>query len=335
MKPGTRTIHAFCSAKGGVGKSTLAVACAKLLAAGGRRCVLIDADLTGTSLADGLRLCAPEVVTKPDGRADLDAAPRGYLDRDATLRLRAGRERARASEPLPPAFLNDALLHGHERWLDGEGAVAECNIATILWKHERDDGVLYVPSSPLRPDVKVALGWLYYEERHAWIQRMTWLIDGMVQQMPELTDIVLDLPPGLFGFADEVLSLLSHLDAGIALPPGYPETWGTGGVLWRARPFLVTTPDRNDLAVALGYFLERRADLPSLTLLINNRINEPIEEIVKDAGKLFGIVAPGALESVGYHDSLALVFSRTGDLQASSIPDLRRPLGLTEQEGAS
>lgn len=337
MKHGTRTIHAFCSAKGGVGKSTLAVACAKLLAAGGRRCVLIDADLTGTSLADGLRLCAPDVVLKPDGSADLEAAPRGYLDRETTLKRRAGRERAgRSSEPLPPPFLNDALLHGHERWLDGEGALDECNITAIMWRHERDDGVLYVPSSPLRPDIRVALGWLYYEERHAWIQRMAWLLDGMVQQMPALTDFVLDLPPGLFGFADEVLSLLSHLDAGIPLPPGYPETWGAGGEGWRARPFLVTTPDRNDLAVALRYFLERRTDLPSLTPLINNRVNEPIEEIVEDLRKLFGIVvAPNAVESVGYRDSLAMVFSRTSDLQASSIPDLRRPLGLTEEEGAS
>ena len=72
------TPHAFASAKGGVGKSTLAVACAKLIASeAGRRCVLVDADMTGTSLADGLKLCAPDVTAGRDGRPKSDAAPTG------------------------------------------------------------------------------------------------------------------------------------------------------------------------------------------------------------------------------------------------------------------
>lgn len=55
----TVSLHAFCSTKGGVGKSTLAVAWTELLRVDGRRCVLLDADLTGSSLADGLDLCSP------------------------------------------------------------------------------------------------------------------------------------------------------------------------------------------------------------------------------------------------------------------------------------
>src|SRR5262245_46570481 len=44
------TLHAFSSIKGGVGKSTLAVVAANLLARRGRRCLVVDVDLIGTSL---------------------------------------------------------------------------------------------------------------------------------------------------------------------------------------------------------------------------------------------------------------------------------------------
>src|SRR5580698_1045668 len=98
------TLHVFCSAKGGVGKSTLAIACARLLAEASRTVVLIDADLTGTSLADGLCLCAPEVARRPDGRLDFDAAPTGrHLTREATVAQRNARRDAGAWEDQPPA----------------------------------------------------------------------------------------------------------------------------------------------------------------------------------------------------------------------------------------
>src|SRR5688572_6722323 len=52
--------YSFHSVKGGVGKSTLAVLTALTLARRpGARVTLIDMDLTGTSLADALRLEAP------------------------------------------------------------------------------------------------------------------------------------------------------------------------------------------------------------------------------------------------------------------------------------
>jgi hypothetical protein len=156
MNNAPKTIYAFCSAKGGTGKTTLAVACAKLLAADGRVPVLIDADVTGTSIADGLRLCAPKVTRRADGMIDLKAPPTGYFSRAQTLELR----RARAvtswtTVPPPPTYLNDALTHNCGDW-------EECNVASLLWKHEKEDGVLYVPSSALLRDVGIALGWLYY-----------------------------------------------------------------------------------------------------------------------------------------------------------------------------
>ncbi len=309
----TQTIYAFCSAKGGVGKSSLSVACAKLLAAEGRTCVLIDADLTGTSLADGLRLCAPQVTLRDNGTVNLNAPPTGYLDRAATLELR----RARAAfswttVPPPPAFLNDALTHdcGDATTLQYK----ECEIATVLWQHEQDDGVLYVPSSPLDRDVGIALGWLYYEERHAWIRRMSWLIEGMRKQIPGLMDVVIDLPPGLFGFADEMLTLLSHLGSGEALPVGYPPTWNTPDGHWKTRPFLVMTSDRNDVAAGCAYYVRRRKDFPALVPLIN-RCSEGIESIVASARELFGVMlTPEMFEQVGEIREMQQIFTRVGDL---------------------
>ncbi|WP_437663268.1 P-loop NTPase [Sorangium sp. So ce1182] len=260
MEHRTITLHAFCSAKGGVGKSTLAVACARLLADSGRRCVLIDADLTGSSIADGLRLCAPE---RPGGPLDLGAPGTGrYLTRAETVQARNARKNV-AWEETPPAppFFNDILRYGNED-------SAECCIEGLLWKHEDEDGVQYLPSSPLRKDVLTALGWLYYEEQFAWLQRLTWLLDGMRQQMPDLRDVVIDLPPGLFGFAHETLALLSSLRSRTPLPSGFPAL-NAGGTEWEGNPFLVTTQDRNDVVLALEYYLAHRDKLPHLTILLN------------------------------------------------------------------
>lgn len=75
--PRTITVHTFSSAKGGVGKSVLAIASAKILAVSGRSPALLDCDFTGTSIADGLRLCALRVELAEDGTVDLDATPTG------------------------------------------------------------------------------------------------------------------------------------------------------------------------------------------------------------------------------------------------------------------
>ena len=88
-------IHAFCSVKGGVGKSTLAVACATRLARQGREVVLIDADLTGSSLADGLTLEAPLVTSDAAGAMDLTAPATGeFLSAVDSEHLRDERQRS-------------------------------------------------------------------------------------------------------------------------------------------------------------------------------------------------------------------------------------------------
>lgn len=325
-----RLLWAFCSAKGGVGKSTLAVATAKILAAQGRKCMLVDADLTGTSLSDGLRLCAPKVWRRADGEMDLDREPDGYLSREETLaarnkRMFAGPDAVRE----PPPFLNDVLVYRRDTMVPRE-PFQECLLRSVLWRHEKEDGVLYLPSSPAERDVDTALGWLYLESRHTWIGRMTWIFEAARTQIPELTDIVLDLPPGLFGFADEALELLAHIDSKEPMPEGYPPEMAGSTGHWGVRPFLVTTPDRNDLGVALSYYMRRRKDFPRLTPVLN-RGDEAPEEIAKAVRGQFGVLFDASdLRRVGTTAELSVLFRGAGDLDVARVPRLVEALALLE-----
>jgi hypothetical protein len=283
MSERTITLHAFCSAKGGVGKSTLAIAAARLLAEGGRRVVVVDADLTGTSLSDGLRLCAPDVARLPDGHLDFDAAPTGrHLTREETVTLRNKRKDAGEWEGQPPAppYLNDVLIYDKDEH--------EARVEALCWKHEDDDGVLYLPSAPFRQDISIALGWLHNEEPFTWLGRLMWLLDGMAEQMETLSDVVIDLPPGLFGFAHEALAMLSNLAKGTAFPSGFPAWNKGGGVTWEGNPLLITTLDHNDLIMALEYALKHVERLPRLQVTLNRYADGREPELRETIHKHFG-----------------------------------------------
>lgn len=319
---GLVTLHAFCSAKGGVGKSTLAVACAKLLAADKtRKCVLIDADLTGTSLADGLDLCAPKTRTRDDGSLDLDAPPDvGFHSKDETRKLRRQRRFTKWTDVAPlPAYLNDILIHRHGERLDGLSEMRECPVSAAFWRHEHEDDVYYLPSSPLPRDVSIALGWLYHEKAFSWIQRMTWLFDAMREQVTDLTDIVVDLPPGLFGFAHEMLVLSSHVSRKVQLPAGYPE-WHTTPNAWDARAYLVTSEDRNDLRVSAEYFTEHHLRIPRLVPLVNRRTLDfsDTQNVIREEIGDMGVAEK--FDAVDEMPALRKVFV-TGDLALT--PDVR------------
>jgi Mrp family chromosome partitioning ATPase len=77
MPERTVRAHAFASVKGGVGKSALAIFAAKFLALQNRKPLLVDCDMTGTSFADGLRLCAPKVTADASGALDVLQPPTG------------------------------------------------------------------------------------------------------------------------------------------------------------------------------------------------------------------------------------------------------------------
>ena len=113
---------------------------------------------------------------------------------------------------VPPAYLNDALNYSVP------DPPRECAVHALLWRHETDDGVWYLPSSPLQIDAEeAATHALGVDGEYRWIRRLTWVIDGLLDQRPDITDIILDLPPGTWGFAHEVLVLAGHGGEIIAL----------------------------------------------------------------------------------------------------------------------
>lgn len=314
-------LHVFCSVKGGVGKSTLAVATAKLLAARGRRPVIVDADMLGASLADGLRLRAPVVSTIEGGAIDLEGAATGDWYSVAQTRLMRDQrglwlERHAiqdSSGPIPqappPPFLNDALSYAVP------DSHRECNVASLIWRHEFDDGVWYLPSSPLRVDAARAAPYAVGQVgEFQWVRRLAWVLDGLLDQRPELTDVVLDLPPGTWGFAHEIMVLTGTLGSGGSLPEGYPP-WGTKRT-WRVNPFIVTSRDRNDRVLALDYFLYARGLVPQLRPLCN-RLHEGLGELRRQVKADL----PRAVRSLGIEREIL------------SVPELPRSLGRAFVDG--
>lgn len=104
-------------ARDGVGKSSLAIACAKLLANAGKKPLVVDCDMLGTSLADGLRLVAPQMMLTDDGALDWDRHPtRTFHSPEETMRLRHVRRYAPLTPQMtipsmPPPFLNDMMRY--------------------------------------------------------------------------------------------------------------------------------------------------------------------------------------------------------------------------------
>ncbi|HSN97565.1 MAG TPA: hypothetical protein VLS89_04670 [Candidatus Nanopelagicales bacterium] len=327
----TVKLHVLCSIKGGVGKSTLAVACAKLIAARGGAPLLIDANPSGTSLADGLLLRAPKVALRGDGTLDLDAPPTGeHYSVQETERLRNTRKHALLGKhALPPAYLNDALSYV------SAAANQECRIEGMLWAHERTDNVLYLPSSPLEQDVALSLGWIFSQDPFRWICRMTWLLEALLTRLPSLTDVVMDLPPGVWegGFSHEALSLAAMLSQGEPLPEGYPD-WEKAGIAWQVAPLLVTTPDWNDVLPALEYLAAHSADLPTLRILVNRAGGESSMDFRARVRRrldpaLAGVRLEEQIERVeDLGRSLGEVF-RVGDLAVDGeVQSVGVPLGL-------
>lgn len=318
-------LHVFASIKGGVGKSTLAVTCARLLAARGRPCVVIDMDFTGTSLADGLDLRPPlldEHLTPP---SDQERGVSVWLSAEETAYRRTLRRDARhggAGRFLP--YLNDLMT----RHVPQEEAYP---IERFFWRGD-DDGVRYLPSSPLRADVEVAADWLI-DSDGSYIQHIAWMLDRVQRAVPDLRDVVVDLPPGTVGFSHEVLALASTLDLRRSLPEGYPP-WEPSRDAWEVHASLVTSEDRNDYRPALDYVAYRAAALPSLRALFN-RGERSLQELRKMTKAHFS--EAGAL---GIEDrvrripndpyALARIFRDPArrDLAPATRDDVERALGI-------
>lgn len=296
----TLGLHLYASVKGGVGKSTLAVLAAKLLASEGRRPVVIDADVLGSSLADGLEICAP-VVHERDGVPDYGAPPTGqWHDLPTTRRLREERkhwwkDHGKAALPatLGPAFINDAVFYADA------GTGQRCRVDAMLWRRPSDDGVRYLPSSPLRDDaIRIAPHASGNEPHFAWLRRFAWILDELVSNDEAVTDIIVDLPPGTWGLTHETLVLASKIEA--PLPRGYPQ-WHDR-LRWRVVPKLVTTPDRNDRLLAMEYWLMARDKIPALRVLMNR-----LFESEAKARSAIRADVPPPLRSLGLEDQVSFV----------------------------
>ncbi|CAN91075.1 hypothetical protein predicted by Glimmer/Critica [Sorangium cellulosum So ce56] len=335
MSRRTIHLHTFCSVKGGVGKSTLAIVCAKLLDRPGRVPVLVDCDLTGTSIADGLRLRAPAVTLLDDGSIDLEALPTGeLLTVEETRARRAQRRDALRREgqtwkdrPHPPPYLNDPLNYA---FLTKRPA----RVDALLWRHERDkDGVLYLPSSSTHDDVIQSVEW-FFGQPFDWARSLAWTLDGLAQQMPALTDVVVDLPPGIWGFPHEALVLVSTLLREEPMPDDYPP-WHAGPIQWEPNPFLVTSRDPNDILPALEYVARQRARVPTLKPVVN-RDTEGLNALRSMARARVGplLEATGlheTLERVGEMSGLARLFW-DGDVRVDEVPpEVRKTLRLEEE----
>ena len=303
-----RTIHvrAFCSVKGGVGKSTLAVVEAATLASDGFKPMLLDCDLCGTSLAEGLELRAPVVALLGDGQVDLLAPPTGeLLSREQTLRARDRRTVARG-RVVPPPFINDVIGYVSDD-LDHD-----CRLDALVWHSEPDDGVLYLPASSTPNDVAQALGYLQGPYQEQWKRRFCWILASAAEQLPHVTHIVIDLPPGLFGFANEVLSVLAHLQLQIPLPEGYPSFLGDD-VSWTASAALVTSDDRDALVATLEQYVVLMDQLPTLVPVVN-RATETSAKTAERVRRRFsgtglsGMMLEKRLRWVGRHPSLERLF---------------------------
>ncbi|HMV68036.1 MAG TPA: P-loop NTPase [Myxococcota bacterium] len=255
----TVNVHLFVSSKGGVGKSALAVAAAAAAGARGGRAVVLDADFTGTSLSDGLDLRAPDLEEGSGGRLLLRSPRRGWMTVEASRAARARRDAAgRAPFALP--YLNDAILH------HADGIDTECDVPTMAWRWDALPEVAFLPSSPLQRDVEVALDWLQRApaERTPWELRVRSVLLVLLLQDEGVTDVMVDLAPGLFGLTAAVLRAAEGMSG--------------GGVDVRVVPVLVLTEDRHDLRLSAPAFVRLLDRFPRARAVFN-RVTQPLPRL--------------------------------------------------------
>lgn len=232
----------FHSVKGGVGKSTLSLALARRLARAlsgdAPRVVLLDMDLTGTSLADAIPLLAPtwDELTE---RLPLHTAPDRHVPPHPGIERRAAEADPRA---MHVPYLNDWLLHR----MDVDHETPEAAPAAFLWRDEQAPALRVIPSSALPGDLSVVLPMLYDEPFAAYVERrLELLLAGLVEL--GVTHIVVDTPPTLPGLSRAVLSLALRVPEGQPLARGasLPRSLRTASLSWQ--PWVVTSRDRQDL----------------------------------------------------------------------------------------
>ncbi len=228
-------LRSFHSVKGGVGKSTLATKSAVQLAEDHPegRVLLVDMDLTGTSLADVLQLRAPRWVQGGGENVPLHEASTDHWDVNESRQ--AVRRRDQAEDPTLRyvAFLNDYLLYQPH---DG---ITDANPSGMFWMLEggpENLGVL--PSSALPGDLQRILPVIFDEHQSAFLEaRLETLLarvlrDDEDDDTGELRDlyVVFDVPPAVPGLSRAVLSAVLRITAPRAVLESRRERWDVVGV---------------------------------------------------------------------------------------------------------
>lgn len=243
----------FHSVKGGVGKSTLSYLVARLLAEDGP-VVLVDADLTGTSLADVLPLRAPR--WNGIGAEDLlplDRQPDDWSPFDPQCQHLTSRASLSDGHRRVVPLLNDFLLWAKGRY----DATEDVDPRALFWKLPEGDPLVdklfVVPSSALPNDLAQIMPLIYDELHAAYLEsRLEWLLHWLLEKTGVRT-VVFDTPPTIPGLSRAVLSMAMRLPLHVALaeddctPRELTQEY-TSKIDWT--PFLVVTTDIQDLRAA-------------------------------------------------------------------------------------
>lgn len=262
-------VLSFHSVKGGVGKSTLAT-----LAAHGAarqnpemRVVLIDMDLTGTSLADVLPIAAPFWGSKSHEAMKLLAKPDGYLDREASLEALEARDGERPHVTVP--VLNDYLLFASPDW----DAETDIPAESLFWRFERGPENLFViPSSALPVDLEATLPVIFDEDQSAYLEsRLEYLLADLASKP---TWVIFDVPPTIPGLSRAVLSLALRLggEERIPLTANGPVLAPLDTVPIRWRAGLVASPDQQDRIALARWIAKLRDEEQARFKVILNRV---------------------------------------------------------------
>lgn len=271
-------VLSFHSVKGGVGKSTLAT-----LAAHGAarrhpemRVVLIDMDLTGTSLADVLPICAPRWA---DGLPDLLKAPVDFWSRSESMDRLEERDDGGAVRKTVPV-LNDFLTFASPDW----DAAHDIPAQALLWAVEGPENLFVIPSSALPIDLEYTLPLIFDEEHSAYLEsRLEYLLADLAQ-VP--TWVIFDVPPTIPGLSRAVISLALRLGgeprAPLAKGGTLPGLLATTPIAWRAG--LIATLDRQDHRALQRWIDQMQPEERPRFKVILNRVG--------------GHVAPGQLDLI-------------------------------------
>lgn len=326
----------YHSVKGGVGKSTLSLHKARRLAAENpsRPVYLLDMDLTGTSLADVLPLCAPDLNLDMT-RQLIEKRQQVLLERLKAPTPAPGHPRLRPLEPPPPpAFINDYLLFATQDWDEQQDMALE----TLLWQEENSPENLFIlPSSALPADLERLLPVLFDEEHAAYLEgRLEHLLAGLLtlheaQSSPDAEIcVVIDTPPTLPGLSRSMLSLALRLRH----PPGddrrqlsddggMPERLEQCEVRWEA--WLVATPDLQDVRAAARWFKLASDDERQVFKFVLNRVppGDPVQRQRLHQADLHGYATdPQILNPAWQEESELLRYFRSAATSGEQAPSL-------------